>query len=69
VFSRFLLFDSHLVQMSRDDTGATRITDVERNLLVASTDMIGGGLDHRTVQQRSRSSLRDALRDRAETIE
>jgi len=34
--SSFVLF-----QMSRDDTGAFRCTDIERNLLVASTGMLG----------------------------
>jgi hypothetical protein len=27
--------------MSRDDAGATRLTDMERNLLIASTDILG----------------------------
>jgi hypothetical protein len=31
--------------MSRDDTGATRLTDVDRNLLVASTDVMGVSME------------------------
>jgi hypothetical protein len=27
--------------MSGDDTGATRLTDIDRNLLIASTDIVG----------------------------
>jgi hypothetical protein len=40
--------------MSYDDTGATRVTDIERNLLVASTDLIGLKNDiGKTVHQKS----------------
>lgn len=53
--------------MSRDDTGATRITDVDRNLLVASTDNVG--LDRSTIKQKILQTKRDSLRDRADTIE
>lgn len=53
--------------MSLGDAGATRITDVDRNLLVASTDLVG--LDWNTVQQRSRSTQRDNEQDRAEIVE
>lgn len=53
--------------MSRADTGATRITDIDRNLLVASTEL--AGVDRRTIQQRSLFSQLDAVIDRAETIE
>ena len=56
-----------LDQMSRDDTGATRITDVDRNLLVASTDNVG--LDRSTIKQKILQTKRDSLRDRADTIE
>jgi hypothetical protein len=50
--------------MSKLDTGATRITDVERNLLVASTDI--AGLTHATVQEQSRKTLRDSMREHDE---
>jgi hypothetical protein len=54
--------------MSTADAGATRLTDIERNLLVASTDMIGLETT-RTMQQRSRSSQRSRIREKDETVE
>jgi hypothetical protein len=48
-----------ILMASHDDTGATRITDMERNLLIASTNIIGLSLDDQgrfmSVQERSAS--------------
>jgi hypothetical protein len=55
-------------KMSIRDAGATRLTDIERNLLVASTDMIGLETT-RSMQQRSRSSQRSRIREKDETVE
>lgn len=43
-------------KMSDGDTGATRITDIERNLLVVSTDLLG--VQDFTIRQRSKTSVR-----------
>jgi hypothetical protein len=66
VFSLVFFFYSN--QMSTSDAGATRLTDIEQNLLVASTDMIGLETT-RTMQQRSRSSQRSRIREKDETVE
>jgi hypothetical protein len=52
-------------QMSPDDMGALRFSDLERNILVASTKMIG--LDCQSVFKRSTLSLFDRIRERQET--
>ena len=53
-------------QTSRDDTGARRITDLDRNLLVCSTEYVG--LDRSDVRQKSRATVRAARTDRADIV-
>lgn len=48
--------------MSQDDTGAYRCTDIEHNILVGSTDMIG--LNQLSVRQRSDLSRRNDMIDK-----
>jgi hypothetical protein len=52
--------------MSRHDTGATRITDIDRNLLVASVDLVG--LDLSSIQERSQRKQKASTRKHEETI-
>lgn len=52
--------------MSKDDTGAFRCSDVERNLLVASTAMLGlttESLESRTNTSALRSPRSQSLQD------
>jgi len=53
-------------QTSYDDTGAKRITDVERNLLVASTELIG--LDRMEIELKSQLGLIAAMKEKAEAV-
>ena len=47
--------------MTENDTGASRISDVERNLLVASTDL--NGWNPRAISERSNNQLRKTTQD------
>ena len=60
-------FNGCSLQMSHQDAGATRITDVERNLLVASTDL--SGVTGSTIQQRSKTSMRKQNIAKQELVE